>query len=156
MVNQNSRARRLPDLKGASVCVEEKTTSKDNQIDYFSSRNWKYRLVDMKTLMEVTRAFFAGHCQAYTSDKAQLAGVRMQAPGGPERYFILPEQISKEPVGPVVRRGAEEWFTLIKWILLALIEAEEFGITHKSLRAKVLSRNALALEVSAWMSKKGE
>ncbi|HEU4343222.1 MAG TPA: amino acid ABC transporter substrate-binding protein [Candidatus Binatia bacterium] len=146
IVKQSSRARRLPDLRGASICVEDQTTSESNLVEYFSSRNWKYQIVERKTLAEVTGAFFGGHCQAYTSDKAQLVSVRLQAPGGPQAYFILPEQISREPVGPAVRRGDEEWFTLIKWVLFALIEAEEIGVTRKNVRSKAEARNDPELE----------
>jgi general L-amino acid transport system substrate-binding protein len=88
----------------------------------------------LDSLAEVQAAFFTGRCQAYISDVSQLVAVRAAAPGGLERFTILPELLAKEPLSPVVRRGDEEWSTLVQWVLFALIEAEERGVTRDNVR----------------------
>jgi general L-amino acid transport system substrate-binding protein len=81
---------------------------------------------------QVAEAFFAGRCQAYTSDASQLAAARLRAPGGPQGYVILAERISKEPLGPVVRDGDGQWVTVVRWVVHALVLAEERGLTRAS------------------------
>jgi general L-amino acid transport system substrate-binding protein len=136
MVARKSGIRKIDSLNGATICVEAETTSEENLQDYFQGRGWKYRPLLFKSLAEVIDAFFAGRCQAHTSDRSQLASVRATAPGGPEAYVILPGEISKEPLSPAVLRGDEEWSTLVRWVLLALIAAEEHGITRDNAQAK--------------------
>ena len=80
-------------------------------------------------------AFFAGRCQAYTTDASGLASIRNKEAKNPDDYLILPELISKEPLGPMVRRGDDEWFAIVKWVIFALIEAEEYGITQANVDA---------------------
>jgi general L-amino acid transport system substrate-binding protein len=79
------------------------------------------------------KAFFSGRCQAYTTDASALAFIRSKEAPNPDDYVVLPELISKEPLGPVVRRGDDEWFAIVKWVIFALIEAEEYGITQANL-----------------------
>ena len=136
MVRRKGRAKRLADLKGAKICVSEKTTSEDNLADYFGSRGWKYQSVLAKSIEDASQSFFSGKCEAYTADRSNLAAVRLDAPGGAQGYLILPEHISKEPLGPAVKRGDENWLVLLKWIYFATIEAEELGVSSKNLRAK--------------------
>lgn len=90
---------------------------------------------------EVAAAFFAGHCRAYTSDASQLAAVRLRAPGDPQTFEILPERISKEPLGPVVWGGDPEWTTLVRWVLYTLILAEENGATQDNVDAVLAERH---------------
>lgn len=137
MVSRKSGVRRVADLNGATICVIQKTTTEVHLADYFKTRGWTYRPLVSVALAEATGAFFTGRCRSYTSDRSQLAAVRMGAPGGPDGYVILPELISKEPLGPVVRRGDEMWLTLVKWVLFALLETEERGITRQNVRAKM-------------------
>ncbi|MGE5816405.1 MAG: amino acid ABC transporter substrate-binding protein [Deltaproteobacteria bacterium] len=137
MVSHKGRAKKIADLKGAKICVLPKTTTEENLADYFGSRGWKYQPVFSKSIDEASKALFTGQCAAYTADRSELAAVRLGAPGGSQGYVILPEQISKEPLGPAVKRGDEEWLTLLRWILFATIEAEEKGVTSKNVRAKV-------------------
>jgi general L-amino acid transport system substrate-binding protein len=100
--------------------------------DFFKTRGWNYQPVIVESVIQAKSEFLAGRCQAYTSDASTLASVRVQAPVGPDAFRILPERISKEPLGPVVNRGDEQWFALVKWILLALLEAEERGIAREN------------------------
>lgn len=136
MVSVKRRAKRLNDLKGTSICVVERTTTEENLADYFGARGWKYQAVLSKSIEEAKQKFFADRCVAYTADRSNLAAVRLSAPGGSQSYVILPEQISKEPLGPAIKRGDEEWLILLKWIYFAIIEAEELGVTSKNIRAK--------------------
>lgn len=137
MVSRKGRAKKLADLKGAKICVVEKTTTEEHLADYFGSRGWKYQPILSKSIAEASKAFFAGQCAAYTADRSNLAAVRLGAPGGSQGYEIFPEQISKEPLAPAVKNGDEGWLTLLQWIRFATIEAEEEGLTSKNIRAKI-------------------
>jgi general L-amino acid transport system substrate-binding protein len=134
MVRQNNKVSHVAELNGATICMEKGTNHDENLAGYFRARALTYQLLLLDSLAEVKDAFFAGRCQAYTSDWSQLTAVRVTAPGGPESFAILPELIAKEPLSPVVRRGDEEWFTLVKWVLFVLIEAEERGVTRENVR----------------------
>jgi general L-amino acid transport system substrate-binding protein len=134
MVPRKSKARRIGDLKGATICVGKGTTSEQNLADYFREHGLNYKPLILESVAEIRDALVSGRCQAYTSDASQLASLRMDVPDGTKKYIILPDLISKEPLGPVVRRGDEEWFTLVRWVLFALIQAEELGITRENVR----------------------
>jgi general L-amino acid transport system substrate-binding protein len=136
MVRQTKSLPAISDLKDATICVEKGTTSQDNLADYFQTKNLKYQPLVFDSIEETKKAFIDGRCKAYTSDRSQLAAVRSELPGGSKTYAILPGQISKESLGPAVRRGDEEWFTLVRWVLFALIEAEEQGVTKANVYAK--------------------
>ena len=139
MVPGKSRARKLTDLKGTKICVTERTTTEENLADYFGSRGWKYQAELSKSIEEASQKFFAGRCAAYTADRSNLAAVRLSA--GAQKYVILPEQISKEPLAPAIKRGDEEWLTLLRWIYFATIAAEELGVTSQNVQAKAQVRN---------------
>jgi general L-amino acid transport system substrate-binding protein len=135
MVPRKSGISSIAQLKGAMICVEKGTTYVEHLADYFGSKKLAYQPLIIESLDSVTAAFFSGRCQAYVSDRTQLAAIRARAPGGPNGYIILPDNISKEPLGPVVRRGDEQWLTLVEWVLFTLIEAEELGITRENVRS---------------------
>jgi len=116
-------------MNGATVCVQAGTTSEKNVADYFGANAMKYKPVVFDTAEAITSAFFAGRCQVYTTDMSDLAGARTKAPNADD-YVILPQVISKEPLGPSVRRGDDEWFQIVRWTLFAMIEAEEDGLTQ--------------------------
>jgi len=116
-------------LNGATLCVQAGTTSEKNVADYFAANGMKYKSVVFDTAEAITSAFFAGRCQVYTTDMSDLAGARSKAPK-PDDYVILPQVISKEPLGPSVRRGDDEWFQIVRWTLYAMIDAEENGLTQ--------------------------
>jgi len=117
-------------LHGATVCVEKGTTHERNLQDYFGTRGLSVTPLVIDGVREVAEAFFAGRCRAYTSDASQLAATRLRAPGGPQAFTILPERISREPLAPVVWGGDPEWTTVVRWVLYALILAEENGATR--------------------------
>lgn len=116
-------------LKNAEICVQSGTTNEKNLADYFRAQNVKIKPVVFEGFEASFKAFFSGRCQAYTTDISGLAGVRNKEAKNPDDYVILPEVISKEPLGPAVRRGDDEWFAIVRWVGFALIEAEEYGIT---------------------------
>lgn len=116
-------------MNGATVCVQAGTTSEKNVADYFGANQLKYKPVVFDTAEAITSAFFAGRCQVYTTDMSDLAGARTKAPNADD-YVILPQVISKEPLGPSVRRGDDEWFQIVRWTLYAMIDAEENGLTQ--------------------------
>lgn len=118
-------------LKRVTVCVAKGTTSIQNLADYSGERGLGIEpLVIDDSAAGVADAFFAGRCGAFTSDASQLAAARLRAPGGPQAFAILPERISKEPLGPVVRGGDDDWLTVVRWVLFALVAAEESGVTR--------------------------
>ncbi len=140
MVPTKLKLKSAKELKGASICVQSGTTTEKNLTDYFKSINVAIKPVVFESLEASIKAFFAGRCQAYTTDASGLASIRNKEATNPADYVILPELISKEPLGPAVRRGDDEWFTIVKWTVFALIEAEEYGIT--SANADALSKSS--------------
>jgi len=129
MVPKKVKIESAKKMNGATVCVQAGTTSEKNVADYFGANNMKYKPVVFDTAEAITSAFFAGRCQVYTTDMSDLAGARTKAPKADD-YVILPEVISKEPLGPSVRRGDDEWFEIVRWTLFAMLEAEEHGLTQ--------------------------
>jgi general L-amino acid transport system substrate-binding protein len=130
MVTKKSKITSAKQLKGATVCVQSGTTTEKNLNDYSKAMNLNMKPVVFETQEATNKAYFAGRCQAYTTDASGLASVRNKEAGNPDDHVILPELISKEPLGPSVRRGDDEFFTIAKWVVFALIEAEEYGITQ--------------------------
>ena len=118
------------ELNGATVCVQPGTTTELNLADYFRGNKMDFKPVVIGELNELEAAFVAGRCDVYTTDASGLASFRAARSGDPGAYLILPERISKEPLAPVVRQGDEEWFNVVAWVVYALIQAEESGITQ--------------------------
>ncbi|MCO5157093.1 MAG: amino acid ABC transporter substrate-binding protein [Aquamicrobium sp.] len=116
-------------LSGASICVQAGTTTELNLADYFSANNMEYNPVVFEKFEEANAAYDAGRCDAYTTDQSGLYAVRLQM-SSPDDHVVLPEIISKEPLGPSVRQGDDQWFDIVKWAYFALLNAEEAGITQ--------------------------
>ena len=118
------------ELDGAAICVQPGTTTELNLADYFRSNNMKFKPVVIENLQEVNAAFFSGRCDVLTTDASGLAAVLSKdAPNKGNDHMILPDLISKEPLGPAVAQGDEQWIDIVRWTIFALIEAEEYGIT---------------------------
>lgn len=115
------------ELDGATVCVNSGTTTELNVADYFKSHSMKYKLVAFEKTDEVVQAYQAGRCDVYTTDQSGLYANRIKLKD-PEKHMILPEVISKEPLGPVVRQGDDHWADIVRWTHYAMLEAEELGI----------------------------
>lgn len=135
MVPKKSNIKTAKRLNNASICVQAGTTTEKNLNDYFSAQKMKFKPVVFEDFEASKKAFFAGRCQAYTTDASGLASIRNKDAPKPDDYVILPELISKEPLGPMVRRGDDEWFSIVKWTIYALLEAEEYGITRNNVDA---------------------
>ena len=116
------------ELSGASVCTNTGTTTELNVADYFRANNMQYEIVAFEKADEVVAAYDAGRCDVYTTDASGLYAQRLKQTN-PGDHMVLPEIISKEPLGPVVRQGDDEWFNIAKWTLNAMINAEEMGVT---------------------------
>jgi general L-amino acid transport system substrate-binding protein len=132
MVPRKSSIKKMESLKGATICVEKGTNHQVNLENTFRGRRLTFKPLVLESLAGVIKAFVAGHCDACTADRSSLAAARQALPNGQELFDILPGTLSKEPLSPVVRRGDEEWLTLTRWVLFALIEAEERGVTRKN------------------------
>ena len=139
----------LADLDGATICMVKGTTHRRNLEAYFEAKGWSMKPLVVDSVPEAAEAFFAGRCRAYTSDAAQLAGIRLRAPADPQAFVILPERISKEPLSPVVWGGDPEWTTVIRWVLNTLILAEEYGVTRDNLDAVIAENRNLLVRRTA-------
>ena len=117
------------DLDGASVCVQAGTTTELNLSDFFAANNISYEPIPVETNEEAQANYIAGRCDVYTTDRSGLAATR-SAMADPAAHAILPEIISKEPLGPAVAQGDEDWADAMRWVMIALIAAEELGITQ--------------------------
>jgi general L-amino acid transport system substrate-binding protein len=128
------------ELDGATVCVLPGTTTELNAADYFRANGMKMKPVVIESTPELAKAYFAGRCDCLTSDASQLAGTRAIAPN-PVDHMILPEIISREPLGPAVRHGDDQWADIVNFATMALIEAEYYGITSKNVDQMLESKN---------------
>jgi len=128
------------ELEGATVCVLPGTTTEMNAADFFRKHNMKWKPLVIEQTTELNKAFFAGRCDCLTSDASQLAAHRSVALN-PDNYVLLPEIISKEPLCPVVRHGDNQWYDIVNWTVMALIQAEEFGMTSKNVDSMLKSKD---------------
>lgn len=129
MVPSSLNVKSALELSGAAVCVQSGTTTELNLADYFKANNLEYKPVVFEKLEEVNAAYAAGRCDVYTTDQSGLYSIRLSLEK-PDDHIVLPEIISKEPLGPAVRQGDDQWFDIVSWTLYALVQAEEFGITQ--------------------------
>ena len=116
------------ELDGAAVCVQTGTTTEKNLTDFFRATGMSFEPVVFEGLEESKTAFFEGRCDAYTTDASGLASIRATDAPNPDDYVILPQIISKEPLGPAVRNDDSEWFDIVRWSVFATLQAEELGI----------------------------
>ena len=128
MVNKSLGVSSAEELDGATICVNQGTTSELNLADFFRTKGLAFTPVTYENMNEVVAAYAKGRCDAYTADRSQLAAQRTKLED-PSQHVILPDVLSKEPLGPVVRQGDDEWFNVAKWTLFTLVNAEELGIT---------------------------
>jgi general L-amino acid transport system substrate-binding protein len=129
MVPAKGKIKSAKQLKGATVCVQSGTTTEKNLTDFSKANGLNIKPVVFEKLDAVEGAYFSGRCIAYTTDASGLAAVRNKSAAKPDDHLILPELISKEPLGPFVRRGDDEWTAIVKWTLYGLLEAEEYGVS---------------------------
>lgn len=129
------------ELNGATICVQPGTTTELNLADYFRANNMQFKPLVIEKLDEVVSAYLSGRCDVITTDRSGLAGLRTGRMPNPEEHVILPETISKEPLAPAVRQGDDQWADILRWVVYALIEAEERGITSQNLDEKAKSED---------------
>jgi general L-amino acid transport system substrate-binding protein len=152
MVKKSLGVKSAKELKGASICVQTGTTTELNLADFFRANKLDYKTVVFEKNDEVVAAYDAGRCDAFTTDASGLYAerLRMKAPGD---HIVLPEIISKEPLGPVVRQGDSQWFTVVKWVHFAMLNAEELGVTQKNVDEMAASANP---EIKRLLGKEGD
>ncbi|MDH5188385.1 MAG: amino acid ABC transporter substrate-binding protein [Rhodospirillaceae bacterium] len=131
MVSSKLGVKSAKELDGATFCIQAGTTTELNLSDFAREHGFKYTVVTVDTSDQSVQAFEAGRCDSLTSDQSQLYGLRSKM-SNPASAVVLPDVISKEPLGPVVRKGDEQWFAIVKWVLYAQVNAEEMGITSKN------------------------
>ena len=140
MVRKSLKVNSALELNSASVCVATGTTTELNLADYFKGNNMKYEVIAFATADETIKAYESGRCDVFTTDASGLYAERLKL-ANPADHVVLPEIISKEPLGPMVRHGDDQWFDIVKWALYAMVTAEELGITQKNVDEKAKSDN---------------
>src|SRR5262245_27674927 len=136
MVRKSLKVNSALELNGASVCVQQGTTTELNLADSFRAHNMQLKSVTFATANEAVKAYYAGRCDSYTTDASGLYAERLRL-AAPNDHIILPEIISKEPLGPLVRHGDDQWFDIVKWVHFAMINAEELGVTKANVDEKM-------------------
>ena len=134
MVRKTLNVNSALELQGASICMQQGTTTELNASDFFRAHNMRFKPVTFATANEAVKAYDVGRCDAYTTDASSLYSERLRL-ANPNDHIMLPEIISKEPLGPAVRQGDDQWFDIVKWTLFAMIDAEELNITSKNIHA---------------------
>jgi general L-amino acid transport system substrate-binding protein len=152
MVKKSLGVKTAKELNGATVCVQTGTTTELNLADYFKANNMTYKPVVFEKLDETVQAYLAGRCDVYTTDQSGLYSVRVQQ-ANPQDHVVLPEIISKEPLGPSVRQGDSQWFTIVKWVHFALLDAEELGVTKANVDQML---NSNSPDVKRLVGKEGD
>ena len=131
MVSKDLGVKSARELDGAAICIQAGTTTELNLADYFRANGMKYTPITYDKSEESVKGFAAGRCDVLTSDRSQLYALRIKLKN-PDSAIVLPEVISKEPLGPVVRNGDEDWLKIVRWSLFAMIDAEEMGVTSRN------------------------
>lgn len=139
-------------LSGATVCTEQGTTTEQNLADYFSANKLAYEPVVLDSADGIIKAFETDRCDVYSTDASALYAQRLKLTD-PSAYVVLPEIISKEPLGPAVRQGDDKWFNIVRWTLFSLIEAEELGVTQQTAEAGLTSQNP---EIKRFLGAEGD
>lgn len=129
------------ELNGASVCMQTGTSNENNMADWARTNQVEYKPVVIEQFNEVVNAFAAGRCDVFTTDASGLASIRISKLSNPDDYQVLPEIISKEPLGPFVRQGDDQWLNIVKWTLHAMVGAEELGVDSSNVDEQLKSTN---------------
>ncbi len=140
MVKKSLNVTSALQLSGASVCTQTGTTTEQNLADYFRANNMKYDVVTFEKQDDATKAYESGRCDVLTTDQSGLYAIRLTL-ANPDDNVVLPEVISKEPLALVVRQGDDKWFSLVKWVYFATLNAEELGVTSKNVDEMLKSTN---------------
>jgi general L-amino acid transport system substrate-binding protein len=141
MVNKKLGVKSAKELNGATVCVQPGTTTELNLADYFRANKMTFKPVVIEKVEEVRAAFFSGRCDVYTTDASGLYSTRAANAPNPDDYMVLPDIISKEPLAPAVRHGDNQFADIVRWSQYAMLEAEEYGISSKTVDEMLKSEN---------------
>ena len=152
MVKKSAGVKTAKELAGASICVQTGTTTEQNLADFFRSNNLQYKPVVFEKVDEAVSAYQAGRCDSYTTDASGLYSVKLLMQNADE-HIVLPDIISKEPLGPSVRQGDSQWFTVVRWVHFALLGAEEAGVTQANVDQMLTSANP---EIKRLLGKEGD
>jgi general L-amino acid transport system substrate-binding protein len=152
MVRKSAGVKLGKELGGATVCVQTGTTTELNLADFFRTSNLPYKPVVFDKIDEAVRAYANNRCDAYTTDASGLYSVRLQL-ANPDEHVVLPDIISKEPLGPLVRQDDFQWFTIVKWVHFALLNAEEAGVTQANVDEM---RNSTVPDIKRLLGKEGD
>jgi len=147
LVPTKAKLKSAKQLKGATVCVQSGTTTEKNMTDFSRANKLDLKPVVFEKIEAATGAYFSGRCIAFTTDASGLASIRNKEAKEPKDHVILPELISKEPLGPAVRRGDDEFFAIAKWVLFGLVEAEEYGITQANVDEMKSSQDPVVMRI---------
>lgn len=139
-VRAKSGIKSVKELEGASICTVQGTTNELNLADYFRANKMKYEVVAFQGIDETVKAYESGRCDAISTDVSQLVSYRLKM-ADPAEHALLPDVISKEPLGPYVRQGDDEWFDIVRWTVFALLNAEELGVSQANLAEMLKSEN---------------
>lgn len=153
LVKKSLGVKSARELNGATVCVNQGTTTELNLADYFRTHGMSFTPVTFEKMDEVVAAYAAGRCDAYTTDRSGLAAQRIKLQN-PADHVILPEVISKEPLGPVVQHGDDQWFDIVKWVYYGLINLEEYGVTQANVDD--LKANSKSADVRRMLGVEGD
>jgi general L-amino acid transport system substrate-binding protein len=140
LVRKKLGVKSAKELNGATVCVTTGTTNELNLVDWARTNGIKVEALVIEQNDETRKAYEAGRCDAFTTDASQLAGIRTGLTA-PDDHVVLPDIISKEPLGPYVRHGDDQWFDIVRWTMFSLVEAEELGVTSKNVDEMLGSKN---------------
>ncbi len=155
MVKKDLGISSAKELDGASVCVQSGTTTELNLADYFRNNGMSYKPVVFDTSAQTSKGFDSGRCDVLTTDQSGLYALRLNLEN-PDSAVVLPEIISKEPLGPVVRQGDDQWFNIAKWTLFTMVNAEEYGITSKNADEMLKSKDPNVTRILGVDGPKGE
>jgi general L-amino acid transport system substrate-binding protein len=140
IIRKSAKVNSALELNDATICVQQGTTNELNLADYFRANRMRLRSVTFATLDEAVRAYETDRCNAFTTDASGLYSVRLKL-AKPDEHVVLPEIISKEPLGPFVRHGDDQWFDLVKWVHFAMVNAEEFSVNKANVDEQLKSDN---------------
>ncbi|MFT0860079.1 amino acid ABC transporter substrate-binding protein [Ancylobacter sp. G4_0304] len=155
LIRKDKNVNSALELSGASVCTQTGTTTEQNVADFFRANKMEYEVIAFATADETIKAYDSGRCDVYTTDRSGLAAERLKLTN-PDDHIVLSEIISKEPLGPVVRHGDDQWFDIVKWALFAQVNAEELGITSKNVDDMLKSENPEVKRIVGTEGKFGE
>lgn len=155
LVRKSLKLNSALELNDAAVCVQQGTTTELNLADFFRANKMKLKTVTFATSDEAVKAYDAARCDAYTTDASALYGERLRT-ANPNDHIVLPEIISKEPLGPVVRHGDDQWFDVVKWVHYAMLTAEELAVTKANVDAQLKSENPEIKRLLGTEGKHGE